>query len=146
MKKVGIYSKGKTSIEAILHAIHKNPSIRKAGAIACFVGIVRGISSDGRKVWGLSFESYRKKAVESLQKIRDEMISRDGIIDVFIHHNIGLLEVGEEIVYVVVVGRSRKEVFPTLIETVEKVKKGAPIFKKEILSDGSSYWVSEKHH
>jgi len=52
-------------------------------------------------------------------------------------------KVGEDVVYVVVAGRSREDVFPTLSETIERVKTEVPIFKKEKLSDGVSYWVSE---
>jgi molybdopterin synthase catalytic subunit len=56
--------------------------------------------------------------------------------------------VGEDIVYVLVAGEHRKNVFPVLEEAVERYKKEAPIFKKEevITRNGEKavYWVSEK--
>ena len=65
----------------------------------------------------------------------------DGIIDVRIHHIVGELEVGEDIVYIVVAGSHRSEVFKVLREAVERMKREAAIWKKEI-TDLGEYWVS----
>jgi len=68
-------------------------------------------------------------------------LKRPGIVDVRIHHVIGELEVGEDIVYVVVAGGHRSEVFEVLREAVERMKREAAIWKKEI-TDRGEYWVS----
>jgi len=65
-------------------------------------------------------------------------------VDVRIYHLTGSFNVSDDIVYVIVAGRSRKDVFPALIDAVEHYKKELPVWKKEILTDGTSYWVSEK--
>ena len=65
-----------------------------------------------------------------------------------IHHFVGDFSVGEDLVYVLVAGAHRQNVFPVLEEAVERYKKDAPIFKKEYIIDKTgatkSYWVSER--
>jgi len=141
--KVGLHGKNEVSVDEMLKDLKKNASLNRAGAITFFIGIVRGFTLKGENVKGLSYEAYKERAEEGLQKIREEMVSRDGIVDVHIHHVVDSLDVGDDILYVAVAGRSRKEVFPTLAETVERVKSEVPIYKKEILADGRSRWVSE---
>jgi len=142
-QEVGLHKRGEFSVEGMLKDIRVNTSLNKAGAIALFIGIVRGFTHEGESVENLSYEAYEEKSVEALRKIREEIVVRDGIVDVHIHHVIDSLEIGDEILYVAVAGRSRKEVFPTLEETVERVKSEVPIYKKEKLKTGVSYWVSE---
>lgn len=143
VSKVGIHKKGEVSLESILEEAHRNPSLEEAGAIVCFIGVVRGFSRDGRRVEGLEYEAYEEEALPALDRIRGEICRWEGIVDIYIHHVVDSFKVGEEVVYVVVVGRSREVVFPALSETVERVKREVPIFKKERLSGGVAYWVSE---
>ena len=114
------------------------------GGIGIFLGIVRGLTNKGEKVKHLDFEVYKEKVEESFAKIAKEVIDRHKVINVFINHVSGRVKVGDLIMVVAVAGRSRREVFPALIETVEKVKKEAPIWKKETLENGISYWVEYK--
>jgi molybdopterin synthase catalytic subunit len=69
-------------------------------------------------------------------------------VDVQIHHFTGEFELGEDLVYVLVAGSHRTNVFPVLQEAVERYKKEAPIFKKEHIKNKrgrvKSYWVSEQ--
>ena len=129
----------------ILADLHANPDLRKAGAILSFIGIVRGETHDGDKVDYLRYDAYEEKAVEVMEAIRADTLRKEGIIDVHIHHVVDTenLEVGDEVLYVVVAGRFRKDVFVVLRDTVERVKSEVPIYKKERLTDGSSYWVAE---
>lgn len=145
LPKVGIHRKNQISIERILADLHANPDLRKAGAILSFIGIVRGETHDGDKVDYLQYEAYEEKAVGVMETIRAETLRKDGIIDVHIHHIVDTvnLEIGDEVLYVVVAGKSRKNVFDVLRETVERVKSEVPIYKKERLTEGSSYWVAE---
>jgi molybdopterin synthase catalytic subunit len=70
-----------------------------------------------------------------------------GIMDVQIHHLLGEFNVGEDLVYVLVAGSHRKQVFTVLEEAVERYKKEAPIFKKEHVvtkkGEAKAYWVEE---
>jgi molybdopterin synthase catalytic subunit len=144
IKRVGIDKKGMVSLQDLIAFAKKNPKIDESGAIVTFTGVVRGYTHEREKVEKLELEAYEEVAERSLKNISDELKSKPGIVDVLIHHLIGTFSVGDEMVYVVVTGRSRKEVFSTLITAVERYKHEVPIWKKEYLKNGKSYWISEK--
>jgi len=124
-----------------LKEVRRNPKLKKAGAIACFIGIVRDEGAKGGRVRKLVFEAYEEVAEKTLAMIAEDLLKRPGIVDVRIHHLLGELEVGEDIVYIVVAGAHRREVFEALMEAVERTKKEAAIWKKEV-TDLGEYWVS----
>jgi len=146
--KAGVHKKGTLSISNLLKNTKEKPDFHKVGAIAMFLGVVRGETKEGETVKELELEAYKEKADEVLENICRELQAREGIVDVQIHHFTGKFRVGEDIVYVLVAGSHRSQVFPVLEEAVERYKKEAPIFKKETITDKkgavSSYWVSER--
>ena len=113
-----------------------------------FIGIVRGETSKGDNVQKLEVEAYEEKANEVLADICDDLKRKKGIVDVQIHHLVGEFSVSEDLVYVLVVGSHRKNVFPVLKEAVDRYKKEAPVFKKEYVinerGEKSAYWVAEE--
>lgn len=144
--QAGIHKKGKISPLDILKNVRNKPDFNKVGAIAMFIGVVRGEGQD-KKVQKLELEAYEEKADEVLLAICNDLKRKPGIVDVQIHHLLGEFNVGEDLVYVLVAGSHRQNVFPVLKEAVERYKKEAPIFKKEYLinKDGetTAYWTSE---
>lgn len=145
----GIHKKGELSLSELLKAVKKKADFYKAGALATFIGVVRGEASGGEKVEKLELETYEEKANRILGEICEELKKRKGVVDVQIHHIVGEFDVGEDLVYVVVAGAHRKNVFGVLREAVERYKHEAPIFKKEHIVDKAgiskeSYWVSER--
>jgi len=145
---VGIHEKNKLSLLDLLKAVKDEPDFHKAGALATFIGVVRGETLDGDPVKKLELEAYEEKTNEVLGKICKELEEREGVIDVQIHHFVGEFNVGEDLVYVAVAGAHRHNVFPVLEEAVERYKKEATIFKKEYTIDKTgapkSYWISER--
>jgi len=145
--QAGVHEKGKISLIEIMDRVKKSQDFSKAGAIASFIGVVRGEDLKG-KVQKLVLEAYEEKANEVLANICRDLKKKPGIIDVQIHHLLGEFSVGEELVYVLVAGAHRKDVFPVLEEAVERYKKEAPIFKKEYRIDEkgetTSSWMSEQ--
>ncbi len=143
----GVHEKGELSLFDILRGLRSKPDFHKVGAIAIFIGVVRGEAKEG-KVQMLELEAYEDKANEVLMQICNDLKRREGVVDVQIHHFLGQFKVGEDIVYVVVAGSHRNDVFPVLVEAVEQYKKKAPIFKKEYVinekGEVKSYWVYER--
>ncbi len=143
-----IHKKGTFSLHNLLSMVREKPNFHKVGALAVFVGLVRGETSGGETVKRLELEAYEEKANEILKKICENLRKREGVIDVQIHHFVGEFDVGEDLVYVVVAGAHRQNVFPVLEEAVERYKGEAPIFKKEHMIDkegaNKSHWVSER--
>ena len=146
----GVHEKGTFSVLNLISNTKKSENYEKAGAITLFIGVVRGETLEGENVQKLTLEAYEEKANEVLTKICDDLSKKQGIVDVQIHHLLGEFNVGEDLVYVLVAGSHRNDVFPVLREAVERYKNEAPVFKKEQIIDakGSAtvYWVSEKEN
>ena len=146
--QAGVHEKGTFHLSDAVGSLKNEPEFQKAGAMAMFVGVVRGETLQGEKVQKLILESYEEKANEALAKICSELSRKSGIINVQIHHLLGEFGVGEELVYVLVTGSHRKNVFPVLEKAVERYKREVPIFKKEyiVAKNGkkSAYWVEER--
>src|SRR3972149_796095 len=129
--KAGVHEKGTFILSDAINKMKNTKDFRKAGAIAIFVGVVRGEALNGGQVQSLVLEAYEEKANEILASICSDLKKRDGIVDVQIHHMLGKFDVGEDLVYVLVAGSHRKSVFQVLEQAVERYKSEAPIFKKE---------------
>jgi molybdopterin synthase catalytic subunit len=146
----GVHEKGAFSVLDLISNTKKSENYEKAGAITLFIGVARGETLEGEKVQKLTLEAYEEKANEVLTKICDDLSKKPGIVDVQIHHLLGEFNVGEDIVYVLVAGSHRNDVFPVLREAVERYKNEAPVFKKEQIVDAkgsaTEYWVSEKEN
>ena len=146
----GVHEKGTFSVLDLLNNVKKSENYEKAGAITLFIGVARGETLEGEKVQKLTLEAYEEKANEVFTKICEDLSKKPGIVDVQIHHLLGDFNVGEDLVYVLVAGSHRTDVFPVLREAVERYKNEAPVFKKEQIVDAkgsaTEYWVSEKEH
>jgi molybdopterin synthase catalytic subunit len=147
-KHAGVHPKGTLSLSGLLESVKKRSDYNRVGAMALFIGVVRGETSKGESVKRLGLEAYEEKADEVLERICRDLQSKEGVVDVQIHHLTGEFKLGEDLVYVLVAGGHRQNVFPVLQEAVERYKKEAPIFKKEYVEDkkgaARSYWVSER--
>lgn len=145
--RAGVHEKGTFSIFDPINKVKNEPGFEKAGAIAMFIGVVRGETVRGEKVEKLKLEAYEEKANEVLASMCDDLKKKPCVIDVQIHHLLGEFSVGEDLVYVLVVGSHRENMFSVLEEAVERYKKEVPIFKKEYLVSGkdkeTAYWVTE---
>lgn len=143
-----VHERGALSIEKLIADMKSKPDFRKAGAIAIFIGVVRGENPNGDKVQKLEIEAYEEKADEVLSGICQDLKRRKGVVDVQIHHFLGEFNVGDDLIYVLVAGAHRENIFPVLKEAVERYKREAPIFKKEqvVTKNGEikSYWVAER--
>jgi molybdopterin synthase catalytic subunit len=147
-KRTGVHQKGTFSIEDAMKHVRSLPDFAKVGAIALFTGVARGQTAKGEKVENLKLEAYEDKADEVLTQIANDLKRKPGIVDVQIHHLLGEFAVGEDLVYVLVAGSHRQQVFPVLEEAVERYKQEAPIFKKESITTKKgkkeAYWTEER--
>jgi molybdopterin synthase catalytic subunit len=148
--RAGVHEKGTFSVLDLISNAKKSENSEKTGAMTLFIGVARGETLEGEKVQKLTLEAYEEKANDVLEKICDDLSKKPGITAVQIHHLLGEFDVGEEMVYVLVAGSHRTDVFPVLREAVERYKSEAPVFKKEHIIDAkgsaTEYWVSEKEH
>lgn len=113
------------------------------GAVVTFVGVVR-CETGGREVLHLEYEAYPQMAEQVLEQIAGEVRSRwPEIRDVVIIHRVGRLEIGETAVVIALSAAHRAQLFDALHYTIDRVKEIAPIWKKEVWTDGAE-WRSEQ--
>ena len=145
LEAIGLHKKGEVDLSQLLESFSKLPLCHEAGAVACFIGVVREdpVRDSDAHVTRLEYEAYSEVALKRMEAIRDSMKKRPGVIEVSIHHVIDTLNVGEPSLFVAVLGKHRQDVFPAISETVERVKKEVPIWKKEHTTK-ESYWVSSE--
>lgn len=109
------------------------------GAVIAFVGVVRGVTA-GRKVRYLQYEAYPEMAEEALEEIADEIRVRWKTIEkVAIVHRVGRLEIGETSVVIALSAGHREEIFDAARYAIDRLKEIAPIWKKEVWTDGAEW-------
>jgi molybdopterin converting factor subunit 1 len=127
-------SREKLSAEAPVHAVEGTD----CGAVVSFVGTVRS-SNHGKAVVRLEYEAYEPMALRVFDHIAATARERWGA-RVAIHHRVGALDPGELSVVIAAAAPHRADAFEACRHAIESLKKDAPIWKREIYPDGSS-WV-----
>jgi molybdopterin synthase catalytic subunit len=129
------------TLDSLMIKVRQNPGIAEAGAIGSFTGIVRE-KTGNVETKSLEFESYSEVADNKIHFIETDLKACEGILDARIHHNIGRIEAGQDIVYIVVAASHRQQLFRALSDAIERVKAEVPIWKKEFTTTGE-FWVQE---
>ncbi len=115
----------------------------KSGAIATFTGRVREKEDDeDTSTEFLEFEKYDGVAEQKMATIKDELEARDGVFEVLLHHKTGVVDAGEDIVFVVVLAGHRQEAFETVEDGINRLKEEVPLFKKEVTVE-AEFWAHE---
>ncbi|WP_435074144.1 molybdopterin synthase [Halorubrum sp. HHNYT27] len=130
--------------ETLVRRVESSPDADRAGAIATFTGRVRARDApDDDRTTHLAFEKYEGVAAERMAVIEAELADRDGVFDVRMHHRTGVIEAGEDIVFVVVLAGHRGEAFRTVEDGIDRLKDEVPIFKKET-TEAEEFWVHRR--
>ncbi|WP_435161330.1 molybdopterin synthase [Halorubrum sp. SY-15] len=130
--------------EELVAEVTSGPSAARSGAIATFTGRVRARDGpDDDRTTHLAFEKYAGVAAERLDAIAADLTDRDGVFEVALHHRTGVVEAGEDIVFVVVLAGHRAEAFRAVEDGIDRLKDEVPIFKKET-TESEAFWVHER--
>ena len=108
-----------------------------AGAVVIFEGKPRNDNG----IVALHYEVYDEMALKELQKIREEVLTRTGAVELFIFHRKGEVKVGETSFVVIAFGKHRKETFLACQLAVDLVKERVPIWKRKIYPDRLGDWI-----
>ncbi len=132
------------TLDTLVEQAKASPRADRSGAIATFTGRVRAKDSPtDARTEHLSFEKYDGVAEQRLAAISDELTDREGVFEVLMHHRVGLMDDGEDIVFVVVLAGHREEAFRTVEDGINRLKDEVPIFKKETTTD-EEFWLHER--
>lgn len=108
-------------LNRMITEIKELPTYPKTGMIASHLGIVRGHSLGGRIVKEMEV-SFDRNAIDN---IIGDTKRLDGITEVLVEIREGTLQIGDEVMAVVVAGDTREHVFPALINAVDRMKSEA---------------------
>jgi molybdopterin synthase catalytic subunit len=126
-------TEGPLSLESLAGIV----SQPEAGAIVTFQGTTRDVAR-------LDYEAYREMAEERIEEILRDCVERHGLAAAAAEHRIGPVPLGESSVIVSVSAAHRDEAFSGAREAIDRIKAEAPIWKREIESDGggeAGRWV-----
>ncbi|HSD39171.1 MAG TPA: molybdopterin synthase catalytic subunit MoaE [Rhodocyclaceae bacterium] len=114
-----------------------------AGAVASFVGAVRGGGSEKDAIFAMTLEHYPGMTERALADIVALARQRWALGGVRVIHRIGRLLPGERIVFVGVACRHRGEAFAACEFIMDYLKTQAPFWKKEETAQGAR-WVDAR--
>ena len=103
----------------LIDQVKSHPNYADVGMILCHNGVVRGTSRDGRQVSGLALTVDR----DALEAILAEQRQRPGIMEVLVEIRDGSLQVGDDLMFIVVAGDLRDRVIPVLEDTLNAIKR-----------------------
>ena len=86
-------------------------------------------------------DAQRKRRFPALARIGREIASAHEIRHIAMVHRLGRVLIGEASVVVVVTAPHRRPAFAAALEAIDRIKKSAPIWKKEFFEDGAE-WVA----
>jgi len=107
--------------------------------VVVFDGVVRDDD-----ITEMELEAYEDVAVRELEEIAGRATEQFRLLHVDIVHRIGRLSPGENILVIVVSAGHRPEAYAGSRYIIEEIKKGVPIWKKELTKEGGR-WVPGEH-
>jgi molybdopterin synthase catalytic subunit len=111
-----------------------------AGAVASFIGIVRG----GDGLSAMTLEHYPGMTEAALTKMAQEAAARWSLIAVTLIHRIGCLTPGSQIVFVGTSAPHRQDALSATAYLIDRLKTDAPFWKQEQFNDGRTHWVDAR--
>ena len=111
-----------------------------AGGIGSFVGVVRG---DGGLI-ALTLEHYPGMTETALRTLAETAAERWSLHGVVIHHRVGRLAPGEQIVFVGTASAHRHAALDACAYLIDRLKTDAPFWKRESFADGREHWVEPR--
>jgi molybdopterin synthase catalytic subunit len=111
-----------------------------AGGEVLFIGAVRDNDAD-KGVTGLGYSAHPSAEAE-LRKVAEDIVAKfPDVIGLAAVHRVGDLAVGDLAVVVGVSCAHRGEAFHACHELIDELKATVPIWKHQLLTDGTDEWV-----
>jgi molybdopterin synthase catalytic subunit len=109
------------------------------GGTACFLGTVRAGPEDGDIV-RIVYSGYETMLEEEFGRILGEAEERWSGCAVAAQHRLGDVPLGDASIVIVSAAPHREEAFAACRYVIEEAKRRLPVWKREILADGSASW------
>jgi molybdopterin synthase catalytic subunit len=138
----GVYKKGSVEPSVLISAVKDESG--QTGALLSFVGVVKAVGVNGKKVSKVVMEAYDKEANNVITAICVDLVTKYALSGAYIYHFVGEFGVGDPLIVIVIASKSRWEAYDAMKEAVHRYKTEPPIWKKEVYEDGSGQWISEE--
>lgn len=135
-----VFTEGAITPAFIADSIAKHQSKTDIGAHDIFLGQVRADEIDGKKVGAIEYSAYNEMADEIFHQIRENTFEKFELSCMHIYHSLGKVNAGEISLFVFVSSSHRQQAFDACRYIVERIKKDAPVWGKEIFEDETHQW------
>lgn len=139
-KKKNVFIQGAISPAFIGDSIAKHSTKTEIGAHSIFLGQVRNDILDGKEVAAIEYTAYTEMADEVFHAIREETFAKYQLTCMHIYHSIGVVAAGEISLFVFTSSRHRADALEACTYIVNRIKADAPVWGKELFTDGSHTW------
>ncbi|MGA0330732.1 MAG: molybdenum cofactor biosynthesis protein MoaE [Candidatus Poseidoniaceae archaeon] len=125
--------------DALDHAaLREKLDTKGCGAVVSFLGITRGTEGEA-EVYALEFDAWQERLGSVLRDLANQACDTFGTLSVAMAHRTGRVEPQEAIVSIHVASPHRKEAFQACEWLIDELKKQAPLWKREVTSQGSTW-------
>ena len=139
-KTKNIFIEGPITGSFIGEKIASHQSETAIGGHSIFLGQVRADTMQGKTIAAIEYSSYSEMALESMQSLREAIISKYALTCMHVYHSLGKIKAGEICFFVFTSAPHRKAAIDACAETVERFKAEMPVWGKEIFEDDSFQW------
>lgn len=116
------------------------------GGLVLFSGTVRDHAEGRPGVSRLEYEAYQSQVVPRLGEVAGEARARWPVVGrIALLHRVGVLDVGDSAVVVVVSAPHRDEAFAAARFCIDTLKRSVPIWKRESWAGGESWGLEAQH-
>jgi molybdopterin synthase catalytic subunit len=122
-----------------LSALIERVAAPERGAIASFLGTVRAGPDDG-PVTRIEYSAYEPMLEKEFARIVGEVADRWSGATAAAQHRLGNVPLGEASIAVAVAAPHRDAALDACRFVIEEAKRRLPVWKREILADGSAAW------
>ena len=141
-KRKTVFKDGPISPEFIGTSIAKHSTKQDIGAHSLFLGQVRNDILDGKEVQAIEYTAYVDMAEDVFHQIREDAFEKFNLTCMHIYHSLGMVRSGEISLFVFTSSKHRKDAIEACSYLVERIKKEAPVWGKELFQDQEYKWKS----
>jgi molybdopterin synthase catalytic subunit len=144
-KKIkNVFIQGAISPSFIAESIAHHSVKKNIGAHSIFLGQIRNDVIDSKIVQAIEYTAYNDMANTVFHTIREEAFSKYDLTCMHIYHSLGQVKAGEISLFVFTSSIHRKDAIDACEEIVERIKKEAPVWGKEIFEDETYVWKENR--
>jgi molybdopterin synthase catalytic subunit len=144
-KKIkNVFIQGAITPAYIAESIAHHSEKKNIGAHSIFLGQIRNDIIEKKEVKAIEYTAYEDMANTIFHTIREDAFAKYALTCMHIYHSLGLVKAGEISLFVFTSSEHRKDAIDACEDIVERIKKEAPVWGKEIFEDESYVWKENR--